>query len=192
MYYFVRPNGNSAHANPADKTCYVVGEPSDGSLYPYFNYARFCLERGFIRIGWPDTGDLTSPTRAGKRANCYTLESIASYKRDYLESFIAISKGATVLMPDQSVRGCLYIGTVTGPYYYKANPPEDPYECAHRLPVDWDTNGKGNFRPYDAESLGAGLTGGFWRRAFADLSRASGGEYIIKRIREERGQTSDV
>ena len=64
MYYFVRVNGNTDHNNPQKKECYV---PDNLPGYPetYFNGVSFCLEKGIIRTGWPDTGDMRQGSKAG-------------------------------------------------------------------------------------------------------------------------------
>ena len=55
--WFVRTNGNTAHNNPNDSG-YVPGEPPH---YPQteFNYSQKCLKEGFVRYGWPNTGNRT-------------------------------------------------------------------------------------------------------------------------------------
>jgi hypothetical protein len=78
MVYFVRAKGATLHNNPNVPGYYVPGEPP---IFPKtaFNYADFCLERGIIRIGWPDTGALNASGKTGALAHGYTLESLKPY-----------------------------------------------------------------------------------------------------------------
>lgn len=168
MIYFVRVNGETSHNDPSQPLCYVPGEPPQ---FPEvaFNYVAYCLREGIVRIGWPDTGDLTRSSKTGAIAQCYDLTTLPPHIQDYLRQFRAIPQGARVLMPDKSSPGVLYIGKVSRPYHYQHNPPSEPYECAHRLGVDWYRDGT---RPtvYDARTLGISIHGDFWPLAFADIT----------------------
>jgi hypothetical protein len=161
--YFIRVNGNTAHNNPSNAPCYVPGEPP---RYPqtFFSYIDLCLSNGFIRIGWPATGDLSRGRHVPLRTPCY--RPIPTHIRKYLDEFRLITEGSVVLMPDKLRPGTLYIGETTSGYRYSS---EMPFECAHRIKVKWDRN---NGRPieYSAADLGISIHGGYWRRAFQILS----------------------
>src|SRR5579859_869365 len=134
-YYFVRVNGDTTHNNPGNPSCWIPGEPP---TFPetYFNYADYCLTNGLIRIGWPAVGNLTRHPDVPESTPCY--DNIDPHIRAYLQDFRDIAVGSVILMPDKDRPGVLYIGTTTGPYVYTYNPPRDPYECAHRIPITWD------------------------------------------------------
>ena len=86
-------------------------------------------------------------------------------------------------MPDKANPGELYIGTTTSHYYFFHNVPTAPYDCAHRINVEWDVDKKGDHIIYQASDLGISIYGGMWRRAFFKLRDPE----IIKRIRKARG-----
>jgi len=136
-YYFVRVAGKTGHNNPNKPVAYVPKEPP---AYPmtYYNYYEYCLRNQFIRIGWPDVGDLLKGGRVGALANLYTLESVKPHIKNYLLDFSHIPLESIVLMPNKDIPGNLYIGKVSGPYHYFHDVPRAPYECAHRLKVNWD------------------------------------------------------
>lgn len=77
-YYFIRVNGKMSHNDPHQPASYVLGEPP---TYPkrYFNYLDFCFQHNIVRIGWPDTGDLSSHQKKGKLANGYDLDTLEPY-----------------------------------------------------------------------------------------------------------------
>jgi hypothetical protein len=162
-YFFVRVNGDTAHNNPGKAQCYVRNEPP---TWPetFFNYVELCLNRGFVRIGWPASGDLRRLQQIPDRTPCYSLEP---HIRSYLDQFRSIRPGSVVLMPEKDRPGVLYIGETTSTYHYST---DVPYECAHRLNVKWDRR-DGQFAEYDARALRIPIRGGFWTRAFHDLSR---------------------
>src|SRR5690349_16286178 len=99
MHYFVRVNGKSRHVNSDRPKCFVPGEPP-GHPVKGFNYLRYCLTNGIIRIGWPDTGDLSAASKTGSLADCYRLSDLESRHQSYLRGFAGISVGSTILMPD--------------------------------------------------------------------------------------------
>ena len=167
-YYFVRVNGNTGHNNPSELDAYVKNEPPK---FPknYFNYYEYCLNNNFIRIGWPDVGDIVKGNRIGALANLYSLESVKPHIKKYLLDFSTISLQSIILMPDKDVPGDLYIGEVTGPYSYYHEVPKAPYECAHRLEVSWDKDTAGDPKRYSASDLNIGIVGGWWLRAFYEI-----------------------
>jgi hypothetical protein len=131
----------------------------------YSNYLAYCLENNFIRIGWPDVGDLRSGDRRGARANCYTLETIKPLWRSYLAAFCAIQPGSLVLAPNRDRAGVLYLGEVVEPYWFEVN---GPYECSHRLGVRWDRGAAGSPCVYTNDQFGIHKAG-WWRRAFHEI-----------------------
>jgi hypothetical protein len=179
MYYFLRVNGDTGHNNRNDTACFVPGEPP---AFPntYFNYLDFCLKKDIVRIGWPDSGDLTaSVSKTGALATCYDLDTVPSHVRAYLLSFRVIALRSIILVPDKDHPGDIYICAVTGGYHYFHNVPTAPYECAHRLKVVWDKDISGHPTRYSASQLGIGIQGGFWRKAFHEFPP---GDPIINNI----------
>lgn len=181
-YYFIRVAGKTGHNNPNEPEAYVHNEPPK---YPktYYNYYEYCLKNDFIRIGWPDVGDLTKGGRSGALANFYSLESVKPHIKKYLLDFSHIPLKSVVLMPNKDIPGNLYIGEVVGPYQYYHDIPRAPYECAHRLGVMWDKESNGKPKIYHASDLNIGIVGGWWLRAFHEISDAK----ITDAIDEARG-----
>jgi hypothetical protein len=178
-YYFVRVNGKTGHNNPSIPNAYVPKEPP---VWPKsnFNYYESCLKNGFIRIGWPDVGDLKKGDKAGALANFYSLESVKPHIKKYLLDFSHIPLKSVVLMPNKDVPGNLYIGEVSGPYNYYHDVPKAPYECSHRLAVNWDRDINGSPVLYHAEDINIGIIGGWWLRAFYEISDAKITDVIDK------------
>jgi hypothetical protein len=179
-YYFIRVNGSTGHNDPSKPEAYVPGEPP---TWPerYFNYADYCLSNGFVRIGWPAAGDLSKVTRVPEYTDAYALKP---HIRSYLVEFRDIAPGSVILMPDKDRSGVLYIGETTTPYFYS---PTLPFECVHRLGVVWDRS-KDRFAEYHAAALGIGTRGGFWMRAFQNLSRSQD-VALIARINAARARS---
>ena len=181
--YFIRVNGHTRHNDPNDQDCFVPGEPPE---YPitFFNYYNKCLEGRFVRIGWPDVGDLRMADGAGAVANCYNWHDIPQHIGGYLDGFLNIPVRSTVLMPNKDNPGELAIGTTTSEYYFVHDVPNDPYECAHRIDVQWNINEQGNPIQYQANELGINIRGGWWRRAFHHI----GDDNAIDCVRAAREQ----
>ncbi len=167
-YYFIRVNGNTAHNDPNDRNCYVEGEPP---TFPttYFNYYQYCLDNKIIRIGWPDVGDLSVGNKANALTNCYNINDVNSRVQNYLISFREIPVGSIVLMPNKDNPGELYIGKVKKRYWYHYNIPIDPYECSHRVGVNWDRDKNNIPIIHHADQLGIRIIGGWWRLAFYEI-----------------------
>ncbi len=167
-YFFVRVNGETAHNNPASIDCYVPNEPPN---FPttYFNYYQYCLDNNIIRIGWPDVGDILAGAKYGVLANCYDLAALNSSLQEYLRSFSRITLENVILMPNKDNPGELYIGEVIEPYCYYHNIPKDPYECSHRLGVNWDIDKDSNPIVYSANTLGINIHGGWWMWGFYEI-----------------------
>ena len=181
--YFIRVNGATKHNDSKKANCFVPNEPPS---FPstYFNYLAKCLADNFVRIGWPDVGDLNTKNKQNALAKCYDWQSVKQYVRDYLDGFFNIPIGSTVLMPDKQSPGDLYIGTTTSNYYFYYNVPNEPYECSHRIDVNWDIDGQGNHVIYQASQLGINIHGGWWRYAFHIVDNMDI-QSIIKKKREE-------
>ncbi|MDE0354176.1 MAG: hypothetical protein OXK20_00735 [Deltaproteobacteria bacterium] len=169
--YFIRVNGHTAHNNPNVENCFVPGEPPE---YPqtFFSYYSKCLADSFVRIGWPGVGNLMDDG-AEAVADCYNWQDIPRHVAGYLHGFSLIPIGSTVLMPNSNNPGELAIGSTTSEYYFSHHVPDDPYECAHRIRVRWDTNEQGNPIQYQADELGIDIHGGWWRRAFHHIVDAN-------------------
>ena len=179
--YLIRVNGQTSHNNPHCKDCFVPGEPP---IYPKttFRYFRKCLDENFVRLGWPGVGDLNTKDGKGALPNCYDWKSLRQYIRDYLDGFFHIPVGSTVLMPNIAQPGELAIGITISRYHFH-NVADEPYECAHRIDVNWDIDTRGNHVIYQADQLGIDIhTRALWGRAFRHI----GDERIINKVRAER------
>ncbi|OGW52587.1 MAG: hypothetical protein A2Y81_13400 [Nitrospirae bacterium RBG_13_43_8] len=177
-YYFVRVHGNTSNNNPNKANCYVEGEPPE---YPntYFNYYQFCLDNNIVRIGYPDIGDLLIGNKANAlTTNCHDLNSIGPHWRGCLTSFSRIPLNSIILMPNKDRPGELYLGKVTKTYWYYHNVPTVPYECSHRLGVNWDRDNNGSPLRYWANDLAIDIRRGWWRRPFCEIKDMN----IIKNI----------
>ena len=150
--WFVRSNGEAAHNNPNDDA-YVPGEPP---IYPLrqFNYTQKCLNDGFARYGWPNTGDRTVENPIRLAPLSYSYENLETRYKTYLNKFCSIKAGDLILIPAEGYnRGDVHLGivlTVDGKkippyveprpnayYYYHDIAKGDWYECAHRVKVLW-------------------------------------------------------
>lgn len=150
--WFVRSNGETAHNNPHDLG-YVSNEPP---IYPLkeFNYTQKCLEDGFARYGWPNTGDLrvNDPKRLAPLS--YSFNDLETRYKTYLTKFCSIKAGDLILIPaDAQNRGDIHLGIAlttdrkkilpyieprpNAYYYYHDIANGDWYECAHRVNVSW-------------------------------------------------------
>lgn len=184
MHYFLRVNGETEHNDPGDPLNYVPGEPP---RFPrtHFNYLGLCLERSFVRTGWPDTGDLSAQSKTGALARGYGVDVLQPYVQAYLRTFSRIDVGSTIIVPDKARSGDLYICEVVRPYHYFHDVPDEPYECAHRLGVRWDRDAGGHPIRYRAEQLNIS-TSGFWRRAFHVMDNSVSGRATIQSIEARR------
>ena len=171
-YYFIRVAGKTGHNNPDDPETYISKEPPE---YPKtsFNYYKYCLENNFVRIGWPDVGNLKKGDKIGALSNGYSLESLKPHIKKYLLDFSHIPLKSTILMPNKDIPGNLYVGEVIGSYEYFYDIPEAPYECAHRLAVNWDKDSSGAPKLYNAADMNIGIIGGWWLRAFYEISNST-------------------
>jgi hypothetical protein len=187
-YYFVRVNGNTSHNNPNDVACYVQGEPPRFPV-TYFNYYRYCLNNKIVRIGWPDVGDILAGNKVGALATCYDLYNIDNDPiktrriiKEYLVPFSQIPLKSIILMPNKDNPGELYCGEVIKTYWYHHNIPADPYECSHRVGVEWDRDGNKNPIIYHASQFNMSTRGTPFAKAFCEIKK----EDIIKAIHRVR------
>jgi hypothetical protein len=179
--WFVRSNGESAHNNPAEPAHFIPGEPEGET----FDYREKCLQEGFARIGWPNTGDLRKPGQGRLAPDSYTLETLPPDCRRYLEGFQSIRAGDLILIPAATGRYTVHLGLVirrdaaTGKeaawqagrpayHFHLPSPPseKDPYECAHRVDVRWQRI-NGEFAEHRFADLG-----GIWLRPFGKVVKA--------------------
>ena len=183
-YYFVRVNGRTAHNNPARPACYVAGEPPAFPQTKY-DYAEYCLRYDLVRVGWPGAGDLRKGDDVPEAAPCYG--TFSDRVRDHLRAFRSIPVGAGVLMPDKRYPGVLYAGDAKLPYGYFHEPPDHPFECAHRVGVRWDLD-PATSEPvrYTAEQFGFSSRGGWWLWALHHLTSERHAA-IVERINAARG-----
>jgi len=150
--WFVRSNGETAHNNPHDLG-YVPNEPPIHPLKE-FNYTQKCLEEGFARYGWPNTGDrrVKDPKRLAPLS--YSFNDLETRYKTYLTKFCSIKAGDLILIPaDAQNRGDVHLGIAlttdrkkilpyieprpNAYYYYHDIAKGNWYECAHRVNVSW-------------------------------------------------------
>lgn len=185
--WFVRSNGETAHNNPQTND-FVPGEPPN---FPNkeFNYRQKCLEEGFARYGWPNTGDIRkqNPTRLAPSG--YGFLDIDTRYQTYLEKFTSIKAGDLILIPADQNRGDVHIGIAltqerqkfppyinlrpSAYYYYHNISNGDWYECAHRVNVLWSKNNNGDYAVANFPAT-AGIV---WILAFAEVHDEDGQIY---------------
>src|SRR4051812_7955233 len=107
--WFVRSNGETLHNNPSTPL-FVAGEPP---TFPNrtFDHRETCLREGFVRVGWPATGDLRLPDWTQQASQTYGPYWGSRYAR-YLEQFLEIRTGDIVVMPSGLGRFSVHIGSV--------------------------------------------------------------------------------
>jgi hypothetical protein len=186
MHYFIRANGSSLHNDPSRMDRYVAGEPP---LNP-FNYLDYSFRNNVARIGWPGTGDLCQAVASNFAVHPYSNKEFKKRHRDYLRQFFQILPGSVVLVPNKDAPGDIFMGLVTEGYRYWYETPEHPYECAHRVRVDWDRDRDGRPIRYKSIDLNIGIQGGFWMRAFHLLEQSPSGQAAIPYIRDARAASS--
>ncbi len=180
--WFVRSNGETLHNDPRSPL-YVHGEPPE---FPdrAFDSRDACLHEGFVRVGWPATGDLDLPDWSERALDAYAPH-MESHHRRYLEQFSTIETGDIVLMPSGLGQFSVHIGAVIlrdpatrhvrtvrprlHAYSYQYDVSRgDRFENAHRVDVLWDADIVGNPAIYTITSLG-----GLWRRGFTPVGKAA-------------------
>jgi hypothetical protein len=177
--WFTRSNGDTPLNNPKSLD-YVAGEPPK---YPKkeYNYRLKCLDEGFARIGWPNTGNLTvkNPIRLAPKG--YSFESIEKLHKNYLIKFKSIKAGDFVLIPADDDRGEVHLGIVLTKDRLSVKPYLDPrpdayyhyfdlskgdwYECAHRVNVKWAKTEGQDFAVFTVKAV----EGVMWIKAFGKV-----------------------
>jgi hypothetical protein len=185
--WFIRANGDTSHNNPNDNA-FVSGEPP---IFPdrRFDYTQKCLDEGFVRYGWPNTGDrkVANPTRLSP--NSYSFENLDARYKGYLTKFCAIKAGDLILLPAGENRGDVHLGVAltidrkkvppyieprpNAYYYYHDIPHGDWYECAHRVNVLWVKSPDGEFSIFHFKAT-ADIA---WILAFSQVNDENGEVY---------------
>jgi hypothetical protein len=185
--WFVRSNAVPIHNDPVNHPDdYVAGEPNVKSEESYLG---FCLDQGYARIGWPNTGPLQPgwdseryPDSKREAANGGTFESIRRDHQRYLIDFASIKTGDLILTPSDTDVDFVHLGMVVrrdrptreilsirrsedAYYYYHAIPGDQPYECSHRVDVLWDRESFGSYGIHHIRGLN-------WRSAFSRVITA--------------------
>jgi hypothetical protein len=184
-YWFTTSHGNTCHNEPGTPN-YVEGEPPKFPL-TIINYRGQCLEDGFARIGYPNTGDLNELGRARLAPNGYSFYDIASISKspltqNQLKKFSSILAGDYILIPADEGEFEIHFGLVLtirrdvippyinprpkAYYYYHDISNGAYYECAHRINVKWCMEENRDFREFYVPEIG-----GLWRQAFGQLSK---------------------
>jgi len=183
--WFVRSNGETAHNNPHDLG-YVPNEPP---VYPLkeFNYTQKCLEEGFARYGWPNTGDRREKNPERLAPLSYSYNDLDTRYKTYLNKFSSIKAGDLVLIPANAQnRGDVHLGIALttdrriippyieprpNAYYYHHDIAKgDWYECAHRVNVLWAQSEDGEFSIFHINATEDVI----WLLAFAQVKDDNG------------------
>lgn len=177
--WFIRTGGDTPLNNPYSPD-YVPGEPPE---YPktYYNYREKCLEEGFARIGWPNTGDLREINPKRLAPNGYNFQSIEPIHQKFLLKFKSIKAGDLILIPSIEATYSVYLGIALtvdkhkvppymnprpdAYYYYYNLDLGDWYECAHRVNVQWAKDSTGEFTIFQINELESIN----WRLAFSEV-----------------------
>jgi len=185
--WFIRSNGETLHNNP-ETVDYVPGEPPEYPLKE-FNYRLKCLEDGFARYGFPNTGDLTlkQPTRLAPLG--YSFQDIETRYKTYLRKFLSIEAGDIILIPADQDSGEVHLGIAltvdrkkvvpyinprpSAYFYYHNIEQHDWYECAHRVNVQWATSGPNDFSVFRIHET----EGNVWIHAFSQVKDDNGAIY---------------
>jgi hypothetical protein len=190
-FWFTTSHGNTCHNQPGTPN-YVEGEPPTYPLVA-INYREKCLNDGFARIGFPNTGDLNELGRGRLAPNGYSFYDVETISnspltQSQLTKFAAIKAGDFILIPAEE-QFQVHFGLVltidkgivrpyinprpNAYYYYYAIPKGGYYECAHRVNVLWVKDESGDFGVFDIPEIG-----GVWRMAFGQLYKAN--EKLLK------------
>jgi hypothetical protein len=184
-YWFTTSHGNTCHNEPGSSN-YVAGEPPKFPLN-LINYREKCLNEGFARIGYPNTGDLNELGLGRLAPDGYTFHNIESISKspltqNQLRKFATIKAGDYMLIPADEGKLEVHFGMaltvnreIIPPYinprpksyyYYHDVANGGYYECAHRVNVKWCKDENGDFREFYVPEIG-----GLWRQAFGRLSK---------------------
>ena len=199
-FWFTASRGKTCHNQPSSPN-YVKGEPP---LYPKneINYRIKCLNEGFARIGYPNTGnlDLNEFGHGRLAPNGYTFTDVdtiskSSLTKGQLRKFSTIKAGDIIMMPADKERFQIHFGMVlkkdkmpvmpdadhrpNAYYYYYDLAQGDYYECAHRVNVRWAKDGNGRFDVFFIPEIK-----GTWIKAFGQFDKA---RYRILQMATEAG-----
>ncbi|MCC6740105.1 MAG: hypothetical protein IT452_13745 [Planctomycetia bacterium] len=183
--WFTRSNGETAHNEPGTPN-YVQGEPP---TFPErsFDYRKKCLEEGFARVGWPNAGDLRRPGEGRLAPEGYTIDTMRrTHAKRYLQAFAEIQVGDVVVIPAGAARYRVHVGVVVrrsgegrksialspggAAYYFHHDVAHgEPYECAHRVDVQWAHDPASGWSVFTFQQLG-----GLWPKAFGSVLAARG------------------
>ena len=196
-FWFTTSHGNTCHNQPGNPN-YVEGEPPKYPLVE-INYREKCLNDGFARIGYPNTGDLNEPGRGRLAPNGYSFSNVETISKSpltqgQLTKFATIKAGDFILIPANAdeEQYMVHFGMVlsidkgifrpyinprpNAYYYYYDIAKGDYYECAHRVNVLWAKDKNGDFGVFHVPEIG-----GTWRMAFGQLHKATKMLLIIAR-----------
>lgn len=188
--WFVRSNGETAHNNPYDSG-YVLNEPPEFPLKE-FNYYQKCLNDGFARYGWPNTGDCRDENPKRLAPLSYSFNDLETRYKTYLTKFCSIKAGDLILIPaDGQNRGDVHIGIAltidrrkvppyieprpNAYYYFHDIPNGDWYECAHRVNVLWARTEDGEFSIFHIDATEKVV----WILAFSQVKDPKGAIYHL-------------
>lgn len=188
--WFVRSNGETAHNNPGDFG-YIQNEPPKFPLRE-FNYTQKCLSDGFVRYGWPNTGDLREKDPIRLVPLSYSFKDLKTRYKTYLTKFSSIRAGDLILIPaDGQNRGDVHLGIAltvdrkkvlpyieprpNAYYYYYDISKGDWYECAHRVNVLWSRKEDGEFSVFHINAT----QGVVWILAFSQVEDPDGVIYHL-------------
>lgn len=186
-FWFTTSHGDTIHNQPGTPN-YVEGEPPQYPLVK-INYRVKCLEDGFARIGYPNTGDLNERGRGRLALNGYSFSNVETVSHSkltqrQLNQFANIKAGDYILIPADEDQYQVHFGSVLTSdkkivkpyinprikayYYYYDIAKGDYYECAHRVNGKWSMDENGEFGVFEVPEIG-----GIWRQAFGQLHKAS-------------------
>ena len=186
-FWFTTSHGDTIHNQPGTPN-YVEGEPPQYPLIQ-INYREKCLNDGFARIGYPNTGDLNDLGRGRLAPNGYSFSDVETVSgspltQSQLKRFASIKVGDFILIPADQDLYQIHFGMVltidkkivkpyinpriNAYYFYYDISKEDYYECAHRVNVQWARDENGDYGVFNVPEIG-----GVWRLAFGQLHKAS-------------------
>ncbi len=195
-FWFTTSHGNTCHNQPGTPN-YVEGEPPTYPLVA-INYREKCLNEGFARIGYPNTGDLNDLGRGRLAPNGYSFYDVETISKSQLTQgqlikFANIKAGDFILIPADGEQHQVHFGMVlkidkgiiapyinprpNAYYYHHDIAIGDCYECSHRVNVLWAKDEIGDFSVYSVPELG-----GIWRKAFGQLLKKT--ERLLSMARE--------
>jgi len=194
-FWFTTSHGETCHNKPVTPN-YVDGEPPTYPLVA-INYREKCLNDGFARIGYPNTGDLKELGHGRLAPNGYSFDDVETISQSHLTQnqltkFANIKAGDFILIPADEEQYQVHFGMVlkidkgiispyidprpNAYYYYNDIAKGDYYECAHRVNALWAKDENGDFGIFNVPEIG-----GVFRMAFGQLHKAKERLYHIAR-----------